>query len=252
MANETGSLVEEKPVGVALTTDIHSRFVVAGGIKTHFLEAATSSETRDAALTSMHPANSIPSRYASRSGDRGGFDTLMHRTGNPENESTGRDAATFAANAKPSTGGARPFIVGIGGTPRRGSSSEKALTVSLQAAAAAGAETLLICGPELNLPMYNPSDPQRTAAAQRLIEAFRRCDGIATGWQATGHTLATLRSIAHALRGWPTPLGVALNTSSTLFDETGACVDGSAKAQLYAVGRQVVEFALQRRGLAMA
>ena len=219
---------------------------------------------------------------------------LMQQTGNPENEFTDRHAATFAANRKPSTDGTRPFIVGIGGAPRRGSSSEKALTVSLQAAAAAGAETLLICGPELNLPMYNPGDTQRTAAAQRLIEAFRRCDGIiiaspgyhgsvsglvknaldyvedmrgdprvyfdgvavgciacAAGWQATGHTLATLRSIAHALRGWPTPLGVALNTSSTLFDETGACVDGSAKAQLYAVGRQVVEFALQRRGLAM-
>jgi hypothetical protein len=35
------------------------------------------------------------------------------------------------------------------------------------------------------------------------------------------------------------------------FDETGACVDGSAKAQLYAVGRQMVEFALQRPGLAI-
>jgi pimeloyl-ACP methyl ester carboxylesterase len=41
MADETGSLIEEKPVGVALTTDIHSRFVVAGDIKTHFLEAGS-------------------------------------------------------------------------------------------------------------------------------------------------------------------------------------------------------------------
>jgi FMN reductase len=218
---------------------------------------------------------------------------LMQEAGNPENESTGH-AATLAANAKPSTDGTRAFIVGIGGTPRSGSSSEKALAVSLEAAAAAGAETLLICGPELNLPMYNPNDPQRTAAAQRLIEAFRRCDGMiiaspgyhgsvsglvknaldyvedmrgdrrvyfdgvavgciarAAGWQTAGHTLATLRSIAHALRGWPTPLGVALNTSSTLFDDSGACLDASAKAKLHTVGRQVVEFALQRRNLAM-
>jgi FMN reductase len=217
---------------------------------------------------------------------------LMQEAGNPENESTGH-AATLAANAKPSTDGTRAFIVGIGGTPRSGSSSEKALAVSLEAAAAAGAETLLICGPELNLPMYNPNDPQRTAAAQRLIEAFRRCDGMIiaspgyhgsvsglvknaldyvedmrgdrrvyfdgvavgciarAGWQAAGHTLATLRSIAHALRGWPTPLGVALNTSSTLFDDSGACLDASAKAKLHTVGRQVVEFALQRRNLAM-
>ncbi len=41
----------------------------------------------------------------------------------------------------------------IGGTPRRGLSTEKALAVSLKAAAEAGAETLLICGPELDLPM---------------------------------------------------------------------------------------------------
>src|ERR1700722_7333591 len=41
IANEMGSLVEEKPVGAALTTGIHSRFVVAGGINTHFLEAGS-------------------------------------------------------------------------------------------------------------------------------------------------------------------------------------------------------------------
>ena len=33
----------------------------------------------------------------------------------------------------------------------------------------------------------------------------------AAGWQATGSTLATMRSIVHALRGWPTPLGAAIN-----------------------------------------
>ncbi len=60
--------------------------------------------------------------------------------------------------------------------------------------------------------------------------------------------LATLRSIAHAVRGWPTPLVVALHTSGNLFDETGACLDLSAKGQLDAVGRQVVEFALERHG----
>jgi hypothetical protein len=42
MADETGSLIEEKPVGVALTTDIHSRFVVAGDIKTFSRQGAAS------------------------------------------------------------------------------------------------------------------------------------------------------------------------------------------------------------------
>ncbi len=35
----------------------------------------------------------------------------------------------------------------------------------------------------------------------------------AAGWQAAVTTLTGLRSIIHALRGWPTPLGVAINTA---------------------------------------
>ncbi|MBU2147057.1 MAG: NAD(P)H-dependent oxidoreductase [Alphaproteobacteria bacterium] len=188
----------------------------------------------------------------------------------------------------------RPFIVGIGGTSRTGSSSEKALAISLKAAADGGAETLLIPGPELDLPMYNPSNSERTPAAQRMIETFRRCDGViiaspayhgsisglvknaldyaedmradqriyldglpigciacAGGWQAAGQTLAALRAIAHALRGWPTPLGAMLNTSGRLFDESGACLDLSAKMQLETVGRQVLDFATKRQNTIM-
>ena len=32
------------------------------------------------------------------------------------------------------------------------------------------------------------------------------------GWQSTGVVLSAFRSIVHALRGWPTPMGVAINT----------------------------------------
>jgi len=64
----------------------------------------------------------------------------------------------------------------------------------------------------------------------------------AYGWQATGSTLATLRSIVHALRAWPTPLGVTINTSGGVFKD-GRCVDGGVAAQLETVGRQVCEFA---------
>ncbi|URW75567.1 NAD(P)H-dependent oxidoreductase [Sphingomonas donggukensis] len=35
----------------------------------------------------------------------------------------------------------------------------------------------------------------------------------AAGWQAAVSTLIGLRSVTHALRGWPTPLGVAINTA---------------------------------------
>jgi FMN reductase len=64
----------------------------------------------------------------------------------------------------------------------------------------------------------------------------------AYGWQATGSTLATLRFIVHALRGWPTPLGAAINTSGRIFSE-GRCSDPAASNQLDLVGRQVFEFA---------
>jgi FMN reductase len=67
----------------------------------------------------------------------------------------------------------------------------------------------------------------------------------AYGWQAMGSTLATLRSIAHALRGWPTPLGVTINTAGGVFKD-GSCADAGALAQLETVGRQVCDFARLR------
>ncbi|MDE3109416.1 MAG: hypothetical protein KGL02_05695, partial [Acidobacteriota bacterium] len=65
----------------------------------------------------------------------------------------------------------------------------------------------------------------------------------AAGWQASVTTLEALRSIVHALRGWPTPIGASLNTSEPVFDAYGNCTDAKAANALDAVGRQVVEFA---------
>ncbi|MBK4737386.1 NADPH-dependent FMN reductase [Noviherbaspirillum pedocola] len=179
-----------------------------------------------------------------------------------------------------------PLIVGIGGTTRAGSSSEKALMVSLRAAQAEGAQVIAVAGPALDLPMYAPEKKDRSSEAARLVDLFRRCDGLiiaspsyhgsisglvknaldytedlssdervyfdgcavgliscAAGWQGAGQTLSALRAIAHSLRGWPTPLGAMLNTSTKVFDDAGACLDLSAKFQLETVGRQVVQFA---------
>lgn len=190
---------------------------------------------------------------------------------------------------------AKPLIVGIGGTMRAGSSSEKALKVSLQAAELAGARVELIAGPALDLPMYAPENVERSPDATRLVDLFRRCDGIiisspsyhgsisglvknaldytedlsrdervyfdgcaigliacAAGWQGAGQTLAALRSIAHALRGWPTPLGAMLNTSVPVFDAHGACTELAVKFQLEGIGRQVVHFARMRRAMQVA
>ena len=68
----------------------------------------------------------------------------------------------------------------------------------------------------------------------------------AYGWQATGSTLSTLRSIVHALRGWPTPLGAGVKSANGLFVD-GRCTDPSTQAQLTLVGRQVEEFARLRQ-----
>jgi FMN reductase len=69
-------------------------------------------------------------------------------------------------------------ILGIGGTTRAGSSSEKALAISLRAAAEAGADTVMISGSDLVLPMYSPDVRDRTDEARRLVAAFGECDGI--------------------------------------------------------------------------
>jgi FMN reductase len=45
----------------------------------------------------------------------------------------------------------------------------------------------------------------------------------AGGWQAAVSTLHALRTITHSLRGWPTPMGLAINTS-----EPGDAIAGSA------------------------
>ena len=65
----------------------------------------------------------------------------------------------------------------------------------------------------------------------------------AYGWQATGSTIAALRSIVHALRGWPTPFAAAINTQITKFDDEGGANDQSVIDQLYMVGQQVARFA---------
>lgn len=187
------------------------------------------------------------------------------------------------------------MILGIGGTTRAGSVTERALALSLRAAAAEGAETAIIAGPDLILPMYSPGEVERTPQARRLVDALRECSGLiiaspsyhgsvsglvknaldyiedlrkerrvyldgvavgliscAGGWQGAGQTLAALRSIVHALRGWPTPLGAALNTSIPLFEENGECLDLSSKFQLETVGRQVVEFCRMRSAIERA
>jgi FMN reductase len=74
---------------------------------------------------------------------------------------------------------AAPLIVGIGGTVRTPSSSERVLSLALAAAEAQGARTRLFGGEALaRLPIYNPSDPGDPPDRLALVEAVRGADGV--------------------------------------------------------------------------
>lgn len=63
------------------------------------------------------------------------------------------------------------------------------------------------------------------------------------GHQAAMSTLLTLRTITHALRGWPTPVGAAIRTSSDTFDEDGNLRSAKEQHLLELIGNQVVSAA---------
>lgn len=180
----------------------------------------------------------------------------------------------------------QPVIVGVGGTLREGSTSEKALRLALRSAAELGARTELFAGPAINLPPFDPADGGRAPEAKALVEALRRADGVifsspgyhgsisgllknaidytedmradarvyladrsvgvivcADGIQAMGSTLNTLRSITHALRGWPTPFSAMVNAGAKPFLPDGSCQSTEVEQSLRLVAAQVVEFA---------
>jgi FMN reductase len=167
-------------------------------------------------------------------------------------------------------------VLGIGGTLRVGSSSERALRQTLDAAAELGAETEIITARDLDFPMYDPDGGPLGESAERLLAAVRGADGIviatpgyhggtsgllknaldhlqelaadpapylhgkavgcivtAAGWQAGVTTLTSLRSTVHALRGWPTPLGVVINSVAP---------DPHVADRLATLAQQVVQF----------
>jgi FMN reductase len=68
------------------------------------------------------------------------------------------------------------------------------------------------------------------------------CIACAAGWQAAASTLASLLAVVHALRGWPTPLGAMLNSTTTSITANGECSDPKAAAQLACLAHQVVSF----------
>ncbi|MFE1961700.1 NADPH-dependent FMN reductase [Streptomyces sp. NPDC059479] len=76
------------------------------------------------------------------------------------------------------------------------------------------------------------------------------CVTVGDGRQGAVTALTALREVAHALRGWPTPLGVTLDKMATRFGPDGKWDDSRAEQQLRTMVGQVVEFAVHR-GIAL-
>ena len=73
----------------------------------------------------------------------------------------------------------RPKILGIGGTTRAGSTTERALVVALQEAETAGADVQLLGGDFLaKLPIFDPRPGGPTPEQRELVEAIAQADGI--------------------------------------------------------------------------
>lgn len=75
------------------------------------------------------------------------------------------------------------------------------------------------------------------------------CIATGAGWQGTMATLVALRGIVHALRGWPTPAGVIINSSQPAFDANGDCTDAVLDRSLGLAASQAVVFARRWRSI---
>jgi FMN reductase len=156
----------------------------------------------------------------------------------------------------------------------------------LSAAQRAGARTKLISGSLLQLPLYQPDNPERDEGARSLVAELAHADGIiigspgyhgsisglvknaldyaedlrtdprpyfsgravgciatAAGWPGAVNTLGALRDIVHALRGWPTPIGAAINSAENVFDDEGMCLVPRVAQILDLMAGEIMSFA---------
>ncbi len=75
------------------------------------------------------------------------------------------------------------------------------------------------------------------------------CITVAHGWQTAVGALHQLRQTVHSLRGWPTPLGCAINDVAGTIGAEPIPTDPALQRQLSVIGQQVTEFAMAQRAL---
>lgn len=66
------------------------------------------------------------------------------------------------------------------------------------------------------------------------------CVAVSPGEQSATTTLLTLRTVGHALRGWPTPVGVTLPCARAVLDADGQPVDVGVRSRLQTMLGQVL------------
>lgn len=182
-------------------------------------------------------------------------------------------------------------IVGIGGTLREGSTTERLVEAVLDACEKRGAQTEMFGQSTLiQIPHFDPDNKTRVDAELALVKSVRDADGVVIGtpsyhggpsglvknaidlledlrtdkrpyfdgrpvglvvssggWQASGVTLGTMRGIVHAMRGWPTPIGLAVNAAvQRPFGDDGAIIDERVREAVEAQAQQIMDFALAR------
>lgn len=75
----------------------------------------------------------------------------------------------------------RPLIVGLGGSIRPASVSERALGIALEHLARRGCRTHLIGHAEIPLELFDPAEPDRSERAASLVARIREADGLIIG-----------------------------------------------------------------------
>lgn len=68
------------------------------------------------------------------------------------------------------------------------------------------------------------------------------CVATGAGWQGAVATLTALRTVVHALRGWPTPVGVAINSAEPVSEPGEFGFSARTGEQIALMARQVVNF----------
>ena len=172
-------------------------------------------------------------------------------------------------------------VVGICGSLRTGSYTRMALTIALQGAEEAGAQTQLIDLRDYQLMFCDGGDSEKLPKdVVRLRDEVKRAHGIilatpeyhggysgvlknsldlmgfdefegkmlglvgvSAGSMGALGALNALRSVGRAVHAWVVPEQAGVPHVDDVFDEKGNCKDKSVEKRLRAVGRQVAKFA---------